>query len=72
MLSSACELRYFFRSQPIDDECDWHDFIRAVSSVQKVVAVGRDIEARVLARAVKYHLESRVMINGHKTVVFAP
>ncbi len=34
------------------------------------VAVGRDIESRVLARAVKYHLESRVMLNGHKTVVF--
>jgi len=41
-------------------------------SAADFVAVGRDIEARVLARAVKYHLESRVMINGHKTVVFAP
>ncbi|MBB2972300.1 formyltetrahydrofolate hydrolase, partial [Mesorhizobium sp. RMAD-H1] len=27
-------------------------------------------EARVLARAVKQHLESRVMLNGHKTIVF--
>jgi formyltetrahydrofolate deformylase len=35
------------------------------------VAVGRDIESRVLARAVKMHLERRVMLNGHKTVVFA-
>lgn len=34
------------------------------------VAVGRDVESRVLARAVKSHLEGRVMINGHKTVVF--
>lgn len=34
------------------------------------VATGRDIESRVLARAVKYHLESRVMLNNHKTVVF--
>jgi formyltetrahydrofolate deformylase len=34
------------------------------------VAAGRDIESRVLARAVKMHLESRVMLNGHKTVVF--
>lgn len=32
---------------------------------------GRDIERRVLARAVRYHLESRVLLNGHKTVVFA-
>jgi Formyltetrahydrofolate hydrolase len=35
------------------------------------VAAGRDIESRVLARAVKLHLESRVMLNGMKTVVFA-
>jgi formyltetrahydrofolate deformylase len=35
------------------------------------VAAGRDIESRVLARAVKMHLERRVMLNGHKTVVFA-
>jgi formyltetrahydrofolate deformylase len=35
------------------------------------VAVGRDIESRVLARAVKLHLERRVMTNGHRTVVFA-
>jgi formyltetrahydrofolate deformylase len=34
------------------------------------VAAGRDIESRVLARAVKMHLERRVMLNGHKTVVF--
>jgi formyltetrahydrofolate deformylase len=34
------------------------------------VAVGRDIESRVLARAVKLHLEGRVMLNGHKTIVF--
>ena len=32
---------------------------------------GRDIERRVLARAVRYHLESRVLLNEHKTVVFA-
>ncbi|WP_339758349.1 formyltetrahydrofolate deformylase [uncultured Hoeflea sp.] len=34
------------------------------------VAAGRDIESRVLARAVRMHVESRVMLNGHKTVVF--
>lgn len=32
---------------------------------------GRDIERRVLARAVRYHLESRVLLNEHTTVVFA-
>ncbi len=36
-----------------------------------LVAVGRDIESRVLARAVKNHVESRVMLNDNKTVVFA-
>ena len=35
-----------------------------------LIAVGRDTESRVLARAVKMHLESRVMLNGKKTVVF--
>lgn len=35
------------------------------------VASGRDIESRVLARAVKLHLERRVMLNGHRTVVFS-
>jgi len=35
-----------------------------------LVAVGRDIENVVLARAVKYHVEHRVLLNGHKTVVF--
>jgi len=36
-----------------------------------LVAVGRDIEARVLASAVKMHLECRVLLNGRKTVVFS-
>ena len=39
-------------------------------SPDDLIAAGRDIESRVLARAVKLHLESRVMLNGKKTVVF--
>lgn len=35
-----------------------------------LVAKGRDIERRVLSRAVRYHLEDRVILNGTKTVVF--
>ena len=31
---------------------------------------GRDIERRVLARAIRHHLEDRVILNGRKTVVF--
>lgn len=38
-------------------------------SVDQLIAVGCDIENRVLARAVRYHLERRVFINGKKTVV---
>jgi formyltetrahydrofolate deformylase len=34
------------------------------------VSVGRDIESRTLARAVKYHCEHRVLLNGRKTVIF--
>jgi formyltetrahydrofolate deformylase len=35
-----------------------------------LVRKGRDIERRVLARAVRYHLEDRVILNGKKSVVF--
>lgn len=40
-------------------------------SAEDLVRKGRDIERRVLARAVSYFLNGRVMINGRKTVVFA-
>jgi formyltetrahydrofolate deformylase len=33
-------------------------------------AIGRDIECQVLARALKYHTQHRVILNGKKTVVF--
>ncbi len=36
----------------------------------EMIATGRDIEATVLARAVRFHLEHRVLINGTRTVVF--
>jgi len=35
------------------------------------VAVGQDIESRTLARAVKWHCEHRILLNGRKTVVFS-
>ena len=35
-----------------------------------LVRQGRDIERRVLARAVRWHIEQRVILNGRKTVVF--
>jgi len=39
-------------------------------SVEDLTAIGRDTESQVLARAVKWHSEHRILINGHKTVVF--
>lgn len=36
----------------------------------QLIQKGRDIERRVLARAVRYHLEDRVLLNGNKTIVF--
>ncbi|MCS0495647.1 formyltetrahydrofolate deformylase [Ancylobacter sp. MQZ15Z-1] len=39
-------------------------------SPENLVRKGRDIERRVLARAVRYHVTDRVLLNGHRTVVF--
>ena len=39
-------------------------------SAEDLTAVGRDVECVVLARAVRWHVERRVLMNGHKTVVF--
>jgi formyltetrahydrofolate deformylase len=36
----------------------------------QLLAIGRDVESLVLSRAVKYHIEHRVILNGNKTVVF--
>ena len=40
-------------------------------SPEDFTAVGRDVESVVLARAVRWHVEHRVLLNGRKTVVFA-
>ena len=37
---------------------------------ETMVALGRDIERTVLARAVKAHLDDRVLVHGNRTVVF--
>jgi formyltetrahydrofolate deformylase len=36
----------------------------------QLVAAGRDVEAQVLSRAVRWHSQSRVLLNGDRTVVF--
>lgn len=38
---------------------------------KQLVALGRDVECQALARAVKWHTEHRVLLNGNRTVVFA-
>jgi len=49
------------------------DVIRASHrhSVEELVRKGRDVERSVLSRAVRWHLEDRVLVHGNKTVVFA-
>ena len=39
-------------------------------TVDDLTAQGRDTESQVLARAVKWHSEHRVLLNGHRTVIF--
>jgi len=39
-------------------------------SVEAFTAIGQDTESQVLARAVKWHSEHRVLLDGHRTVVF--
>ena len=40
-------------------------------SVDELTAIGRDVESVVLARAVKWFVEHRILLNGDKTVVFS-
>ena len=42
-----------------------HDF-----TVEQLRDLGQDVERNVLARAVKWHLEDRIIVDGNKTVVF--
>jgi formyltetrahydrofolate deformylase len=48
------------------------DIVRVDHSYHQehLVAAGRDVEAQVLSRAVRWHSESRVLLNGDRTVVF--
>ena len=39
-------------------------------TADQLVAAGRDVEARVLARAVQWHSQTRILLNGSRTVVF--
>jgi len=39
-------------------------------TTEDLASIGRDTESQVLARAIKWHSEHRVLMNGSKTVVF--
>ncbi|MGV8843344.1 MAG: formyltetrahydrofolate deformylase [Pseudomonas sp.] len=39
-------------------------------SIEHMVRLGRDVEKRVLARGLRFHLEDRVLVHDNKTVVF--
>ncbi|MFE3759917.1 formyltetrahydrofolate deformylase [Nocardia tengchongensis] len=45
--------------------------INHADKVHDMVRQGRDIERLVLARGLRWHLEGRVLVHGHKTIVFA-
>jgi formyltetrahydrofolate deformylase len=40
------------------------------TSLEQCMETGRDVECAVLARAVKWHAEHRILLNGNRTVVF--
>ncbi len=40
------------------------------ATAPELVAAGRDVESQVLSRAVAWHAQSRILLNGHRTVVF--
>ena len=44
--------------------------VNHANTPEELVQIGRDIEAVTLQRAVKWHSEHRVLLNGQKTVVF--
>ena len=41
-----------------------------IKSPEQLAAVGRDTECLALARAIQWHAEHRVLLNGKRTVVF--
>ena len=51
----------------IEQDVERVDHTRAV---EDLVALGQDVERRALARAVRWHAEHRVLLDGHRTIVF--
>ena len=62
-----------YATRDLDEGPIIHQDVEAISHADRpddLVRKGRDIERRVLARAVRYHLADRGLLNGAKTVVF--
>jgi formyltetrahydrofolate deformylase len=60
-------------TEDLDEGPIIHQDVEAISHAdtpEDLVRKGRDIERRVLAQAVHWHLQERVFVNGTKTVVF--
>ncbi|MCC5921771.1 MAG: formyltetrahydrofolate deformylase [Cyclobacteriaceae bacterium] len=45
--------------------------INHAHSIEEMKRLGKDVEAQVLSKSLKYHLEDRVFVKGNKTVVFS-
>lgn len=39
-------------------------------NIEDLVRIGKDVEKRVLARGLRFHLEDRIMVDGNKTIIF--
>jgi formyltetrahydrofolate deformylase len=44
--------------------------VKHTHTPEEMVVMGRDVESRVLARAVSWHAQHRVMLDRHRTIVF--
>ncbi len=47
------------------------EHVNHAMDAQQLTQVGSDVESLVLARAVRKHVEHRILLNGHRTVVFS-
>jgi formyltetrahydrofolate deformylase len=62
-----------YATPELDDGPIIHQDVARVThrhGVDDLIRMGRDLEKRVLAQAVRWHLEGRVLVYGNKTVVF--
>jgi len=44
--------------------------VRHHNSVMNLVQIGQDVEKLVLSKAIKYHIDHKVMVMGNKTIIF--